>query len=173
MERSATSSSREGDPWADGGPATQAPLLGPHQLALDSHSHILYFADPLFGVPAGFIRRVDLKTGIISTVKIGVSAPIGVALDRAGNLYVANTRANIVQRVDLDTGAVSTVAGVVSAGYSGDGGPATEAKLNSPTYLALNAAGDLFFTDGFNYSVRMIDFDRCRDHRKDDHGKND
>jgi hypothetical protein len=100
-----------------------------------------------------------------------VFAPIGVAVDRADNLYVANTRSNIVQRVDRRTGVVSTVSGTISAGYSGDGGLATEAEMNAPTYLAFGRDGDLFFSDGFNYRVRMIDFDACRDHRQEEHGE--
>jgi hypothetical protein len=160
-------------PAGDGGPATEAPLIGPNGLALDSDGN-LYFADPTFvnvaGVPSGFIREVDLKTEIINTVNVPTGSPIGVAVDSGGNLYVSSTRSNTVLRVDRKTGVVSTVAGIVSAGYSGDGGPATEAKLNAPTYLAFNRAGDLFISDAFNYRVRMIDFDRCRNHDRDKDG---
>ena len=163
-------------PAGDGGPATEAPLIGPRGLALDSEG-TLYFADPTFvnvaGVPSGFIRQVDLRTGIISTVDVPTGSPIGVAVNSRGNLYVSNTRGNVVLRVDRKTGTVSIVAGTFSAGYSGDGGPATEAKLNAPTYLAFDRDGDLFISDAFNYRVRMVDFDQCQHHRRDKDGDND
>jgi trimeric autotransporter adhesin len=163
-------------PAGDGGPATEAPLIGPHGLALDSEGY-LYFADPTFvnvaGVPSGFIREVDLKTGIISTVNVPTGSPIGVAVDSRDNLYVSDTRGDVALRVDRKTGTVSIVAGTFSRGYSGDGGPATEAKLNAPTYLAFNRTGDLFISDAFNYRVRMVDFDGCRNHRTSRDGDND
>jgi len=91
--------------------------------------------------------------------------PIGLALDTAGNLYLADSANNVVRRVDAASGVITTVAGDHAAdqaasdglgGFSGDGGPATSARLNDPQGVALDGAGDLFVADTFNHAIREV-----------------
>jgi sugar lactone lactonase YvrE len=118
------------------------------------------------------IRKVDLG-GIITTVAGSNSAgdsgdggpatsaalnqPTGVATDSAGNLFIADTNNNVVRKVDL-TGKITTVAGdfELEPGYSGDGGPATSAQLNAPDHVSVDAAGELFISDGGNGVIRRV-----------------
>jgi len=84
--------------------------------------------------------------------------PEGLALDSAGNLYIADSNNNRVRRVALD-GTISTVAGNGTAGYSGDGGPATDAQLNAPNGIAVDAANNLYIADYGNERVRKVGSD--------------
>lgn len=83
--------------------------------------------------------------------------PHGVAVDQAGNLYIADSSNDRIRRVDRQTGAIRTIAGSGERGFSGDGGPATAAQLYFPHGLALDAAGNLFFADAGNHRVRTIE----------------
>jgi sugar lactone lactonase YvrE len=93
-----------------------------------------------------------------------LTQPTGVAVDSLGNVYIADAGNNVVRRVDAQTGVITTVAGDFSAdqangglgGFSGDGGPATLAQLNSPEGVALDPAGDLFIADRFNNAIREV-----------------
>ena len=91
------------------------------------------------------------------TAGITISAPAGLALDVAGNLFIADTFANSIRRVDAATGIISTIAGSSAAGFSGDSGPANLARLNSPYGVTLDAAGNLFIADGGNHRIRRVD----------------
>ena len=149
----------------DGGPATSAGIGTIRGLALDAAGNI-YLADTL----NRRIRKVT-SSGIISTVagngEVGSSGdggpatsasfhdPSGLAVDQAGNLYIADYGDARVRKVTPD-GTISALAGTGSAGFSGDGGPATRATLNSPWGLALDAAGDLYIADWGNNRVRMV-----------------
>lgn len=82
--------------------------------------------------------------------------PTGIAFDRAGNLYIADTGNQRIRRVDL-SGVITTVAGTGKAGFSGDGGPATAAELHDPFGLIVDADGNLWFADHANGRVRRID----------------
>jgi sugar lactone lactonase YvrE len=79
-----------------------------------------------------------------------------LALDREGNLYVADSRQNRVRRIDAATGIITTVAGNGRSGFGGDGGPGHEAALQTPTSLAVNTAGALLITDSANHRVRQL-----------------
>jgi len=154
-------------PTGDGGPATQATLYGPAGLALDS-AGLLYISDAL----NHRVRVVNLRTGLITTVvgngKEGgsgdgglaahaqLAAPQGLALDNTGHLYIADDFDHRVHVVDLHTGLITTVAGNGQSGGSGDGGPATQAQLNTPDGLALDNAGYLYIADDNTNRVRVV-----------------
>jgi myo-inositol-hexaphosphate 3-phosphohydrolase len=119
------------------------------------------------------VRRVDLSSGLISTVAgTGVAgssgdgglataaqlnAPRNVAFDSAGNLYIAENSNYKVRRVDAMTKKISTVAGTGTAGYSGDGGPATAARLNEVRDVAVDAGGNIYIADELNHRIRRVD----------------
>ncbi len=148
----------------DGGPAVDAQLNSPSGVALDNLGD-LYFTDSA----NHRIRMVD-STGTISTVagtgergfggdggpatEAQLNSPTGVALDGAGNLFIANYSNHRIRKVD-SAGVISTIAGTGERGFGGDGGTATEAQLNLPTGVAADAAGNLFIADG--HRIRMVD----------------
>src|SRR5437660_975669 len=74
----------------------------------------------------------------------GLGLPAGVAVNAAGNLFIADTGNERIRRVDATTGTITTVAGNGTAGFSGDGGPATSAELSGPTGIALDSRGNVF-----------------------------
>lgn len=86
--------------------------------------------------------------------------PYGIAVAPSGDIYFSEiglaTGGNRIRKVDPN-GVITTVAGTGVAGYSGDGGPATEAELDAPFGLAVDGDGNLYFADGGNHAVRMID----------------
>lgn len=81
--------------------------------------------------------------------------PRGVTLDRAGNIYVADMFGHVVRKIGTD-GTITTVAGTGEPGFSGDGGPATSAQLNGPTYLAVDGEDNLYISDTENHRVRKV-----------------
>jgi hypothetical protein len=85
--------------------------------------------------------------------------PTDVAVGPDGSVFIADTGNSCVRRVDSD-GNITTVAGVCGhPGYSGDAGPATEAKLRSPYGVSLDASGALYIADGLNHRIRMVALD--------------
>ena len=82
--------------------------------------------------------------------------PDGVAVDSAGDLFIADTYNNVIREVVKATGDIITVAGNGTLGYSGDNGPATAAELDSPYGVAVDAAGDLFIADTGNNVIREV-----------------
>ena len=90
----------------------------------------------------------NLPTSVISTVApgAGLHYPDGVALDAAGNLFIADG-GNVIRKIGTN-GVITTAAGNGTSGYSGDGGAATNAALNGPSSVALEAFGNLFIADG-------------------------
>jgi sugar lactone lactonase YvrE len=84
--------------------------------------------------------------------------PGGVAVDSASNLYIADGQ-NRIREVTSSTGIITTFAGTGSEGYSGDGGPATDAQLNLPTSLVFDTTGNLYIADTGNYTIRKVSRD--------------
>ncbi|MGC8834767.1 MAG: hypothetical protein ACP5R4_12015, partial [Armatimonadota bacterium] len=85
----------------------------------------------------------------------GLNAPIGVAVDSEGNLWVADFGNSRIRKISAD-GTISTVAGSSTVGYDGDGGPATQAALTSPYGIAVLPSGDLVFTDFSANAIRTV-----------------
>ena len=114
------------------------------------------------GASAGTITTVagDGSAGYDATATVAITTslnqPGGVAIDGAGDLFIADTNNNVIREVNLTTGSIATVAGTGAPGYTGDGGAATAATLNSPEGIAVDAAGDLYIADTDNNAVREV-----------------
>jgi len=153
----------------DGGPAISAQINFVQSLAIDSAGNLL-FAD----TDNNCVRKIDAG-GKISTVagqcgqtKSGSTGdggpatsalfaqPKGIALDSAGDLYIADTGNSRIRRVDASSGLITTVAGTGVLSFSGDGGTATKAALNRPQGVAIDSSGNLWIADSGNYRVRMV-----------------
>ena len=148
----------------NGGPALSAGFGAPSALKLDA-------AGNLFVADNGTIRKIT-PWGIITDVAgngttgfsgdggSATSAELkeisGIAFDAAGNMYIADSGNNRIREVSASTGIITTIAGNGTAGFSGDNGPATQAELNTPQGVFLDAAGNIYIADVENDCVRMI-----------------
>ena len=149
----------------DGGQAKAAELNLPSGVVFDS-ARDMYIADPGAHVvrkvtPAGIISTYA-GTGTTGFTGDGGQAtaarlydPFGLAIDAAGNLYIADDGSNVVRKV-TPGGVISTVAGTGSGGSTGNGGQATAANLDEPTGVAVDASGDIFIADSFNNEIREV-----------------
>jgi uncharacterized protein (TIGR03437 family) len=154
----------------DGGPATSASFNNMMGLAVDA-SGVLYVADTY----NNRVRKITLD-GTINTVagtgsssalangSIGdggpatsaiLASPTAVALDTAGNLYIADYGHNLIRMV-TPAGIISTVAGNGNRAFSGDGGLATIAALAGPTDVKVDSTGNLVISDNLNAMVRLV-----------------
>jgi len=86
-----------------------------------------------------------------------LSAPVGIALDSAGNIFFCDTGANKIKKIDVKTLAISTIAGTGTAGNTGDGGPAAKAAVSGCKALVFDSTGNLFISDSGNSRIRKID----------------
>ena len=105
------------------------------------------------------VLRRDAATGAITTVAEGFDRPSGVAVDGGGNLYIADGTwdgKDRIRKVDAVTGAIATIAGNGSQGFSGDGGPATDAQFHSLGGIATDPAGNIYIADSFNNRIRKV-----------------
>jgi sugar lactone lactonase YvrE len=155
-----------GGSGGDGGMATNASLHSPSGLAVGTNG-AFYIADTW----NNRIRMVDTN-GIITTVagngtagrsgdgaaatSASLNAPQGVAIDAFGNLFIADTPNYRIRKVD-GGGTITTVAGSGSFGGTGDGGSATNARLRTPTGVAVDRSGNLFIADKDNSWIRKVD----------------
>jgi DNA-binding beta-propeller fold protein YncE len=149
----------------DGGPAIDAQMNDPIGVAIDHDGNIL-IADALYHrirriTPDGLITTIA-GNGIPSFLGDGGPAtaanlqyPTGVALDHDGNVYIADAANHRIRRIDPD-GTITTVAGTGSAGFAGDGGPATGAKLRKPTGVTVSRKGELLIADEYNHRIRRV-----------------
>ncbi len=152
----------------DGGPAVKADVGEPYGLS-HGPDGALYVCE----IATHVIRRIDEKTGTISTVagsgkkgysgdggpatKASLNQPYEVRFDSSGNMFFVEMKNNLVRRVDHKTGIISTVAGTGRRGFSGGGGPATEATLSVPHSIALDSNDNLYICDIGNHRVRKVD----------------
>ena len=128
--------------------------FGPTEPALEA-GRIPGVQAPLAGEVSFYFGRVEESELLIETVAAGLGSPRGVALDGAGNLYIAD--GNLIRKVDAATGNISTVAGNGTEGFGGDGGPAVAAQLDYPRGVALDGAGNLYIADSRNHRIRKVD----------------
>jgi len=153
----------DGSFGGDNGPAISAQLNYPQGVAVDAAGN-LYIADSLNN------RVREVSSGVITTIAGNGAAgysgdegpatgaeldyPSGVAVDAAGNLYIAEYYNHSIRKVS--NGIITTIAGNGSQGFSGDGGPAANARLNSPYSVAVDAAGNVYVADTGNNRIRVL-----------------
>ena len=153
----------------DGGPAKDAQLNSPQDLAVDKDGNLL-IAD--YGNSR--IRKVTVADGKISTIagtglygfsgdgglaiQAELATPTGVAVDAAGNVYIVDLGNQRIRKISVADGKISTIAGTGTAGFSGDDGQAANAAINLsfPSFIAVDGAGDVFFADRSNNRIRKI-----------------
>ena len=152
----------------DGGQATKAKLNLPSGVFVDLQGN-LFVVD----THNHRIRRVDGQTGIVTTIagtgqagfsgdwdlsiKAELNFPSSVFVDTEGNIFIADSNNHSVRRIDRQTGIIATVAGTGEAGFSGDGGKATEAMLNIPSSIFVDSMSNLFIADTQNHRIRRVD----------------
>ena len=146
----------------DGGPAINAQLAFPESITSDNAGN-LYISDAANNV----IRKITAATGIITkyagggaggdggpAISADISYPDAIVADAAGNLYLSEN--NKIRFINAATGIINTVAGNGTGGNTGDDGDASYATFNSPQYLAISRAGDLYIHDYNHFVIRKI-----------------
>jgi DNA-binding beta-propeller fold protein YncE len=153
----------------DGGPAAKAQLRQPHSIAIDPGGASLYIAD----IGNHRIRRVDLKTNQIDTFAgtgegkptadgasldgTPLNGPRAMAFDQRGDMYLVLREGNAVYRIDMRNRTIHHIAGTGANGYTGDGGPALEARLSGPKGISIAPDGGVFIADTESHTIRRID----------------
>ena len=154
--------------FGNNAPATWAVVSNPTGLVQDSAGN-LYMSD----AGNNTVRRIGLDGSITLVAGTGqagwsgdggpatqalLSAPSGLALDNAGNLYIAERGNSVIRRVS-PSGVIQTVAGNGTAGFSGDGGSATAARIALPDGVAVDSAGNIYIADTANHRIRKVTSD--------------
>ena len=164
------------DAMGDGCPATEATLNGPYDITFDGNGN-LFISDS----GNNLVRMVSAQTGIIvkvagggtigagkcpgSTDTVGdgclatqaaLSTPEGVAVDKAGNVYISDSVKNLVRKINVQTGIISKYVGTGVGGSTGDGGQALSAKIAAPAGITLDASGNLYIADKTNGLIRFV-----------------
>ncbi len=170
----------------DNNAATSAALWSPTGITVDSagisirvfhyYLKIIYWSSLgnvyVSDTSNSLVRKVTVSTGIIATI-IGTGAttfggdngqatsaalymPLGIAVDSAGNVYIADYLHVRVRKVTISTGIIVTIAGTGTSSYSGDSGPATSATLIRPNGIALDSSGNVYIADTGNQAIRKI-----------------
>ena len=151
----------------DGGAAAAARLRLPAAIVVAANGD-MYIAD----TGNDTVRKVTAATGIITTyagtgttgytgdggaaTSARLSGPQGLVLAANGDLYIADTGNNVIRRVTAATGVITTFAGTGTAGFLGDGGVATSARLNAPESVSISASGELYIADAGNNRIRRV-----------------
>jgi uncharacterized protein (TIGR03437 family) len=167
--------------FGDTGPATSAQLDFPLRVTVDSKGNFYladYYTYVVREVSGGTINTVvGIPTGPLfgflgdggPAIEGQISDVHGLAVDSSGNIYIADTFNGVIRKVTAPgailtpAGVISTFAGVAPAsgvvthGYSGDGGPATSAELSQPSGVAVDSSGNVYIADYGNYTVRKVD----------------
>jgi len=171
------------DPPQDGIPAVSAELEFPSSVVLDASGNV-YIADSvhnrirmvcasstsatIFGTGAGctgagiivtIVGNGDANYSGDGSLAAGATldTPFGVALDGAGNLYIADGGNNVIRKISAATGIITTIAGNGTKGHYGDGAAATLAQLNHPRGVTVDGSGNLFIADTDNHRIRRVD----------------
>ena len=165
VDATGTMSAVEGTGRPIGEWENELPLSRDRGLAVDNSGNFF-----ISNIDYNYVRRVNamgtvsLFSGTMepgsggdggSAVEAQLYYPEGVAVDKAGNLYIADSGNHRIRRVDT-SGTITTIAGTGDPGYSGDGGPATEAQLSSPVAVAVDGSGNLYIADLGNYRIRVL-----------------
>ena len=155
----------------DNGAATSAQLNSVYGVAVAASGDV-YIADSYNSC----IRKVTVSTGIITTIAgIGnyeqkptyggdngaatsaqLSICVGVALDASGNVYIADTTNSRIRKVTVSTGIINTIAGTGTNAYGGDNGAAASAQLYYPFGVAVDASGNVYIADTYNFRIRKV-----------------
>lgn len=152
----------------DGGPAAKAQLAQPHSIQFDPDGGLL-----ICDIANHRIRRVDLKSGTISTwagtgekkptpdgaplAGTPLFGPRAIDVDPKGNLYLALREGNMVYRIDWKSKTLHHIAGTGAKGWAGDGGPAKQALLNGPKGISWSRDGGVYLADTESHTIRRID----------------
>lgn len=152
----------------DGGAGDRAQINNPYGLVIGPDG-ALYFCD----IDNHVIRRLDLKTRVISTVagngqkgysgdggpalRVSMNQPYEIRFDKTGNMYWVEMPNHVVRKMDKKSGIVTTIAGTGQPGFSGDGGPGPQAQMRQPHSIAFDPQGRILICDIGNHRVRRLD----------------